>query len=306
MNFNIDRSGRGFTLVEMMVVLAVSSLVMAGMISVFLSQHDSYKVQIKISCLQQNLRTGMKMLMDDIRMAGFYTGLDHHTYTNYVNWNPLHPGPDAFRPVIHGVNNINGVSGYREGTDIIMVVKAGKDKGVLASGEGAQIGVNVLKMNNADLNGDSNTDLNTGGSRFGVVAKSDLSAARLFKITYPAKDNPGYITADTFDRSYSRGDLIARADIIIYKIDDTNKNFRSSVLSRKNAGNGNSFQVVAENITDLQFSYILDDGIEVENPMAHEDRIRCVRIRLTGETPAPGDGLKKRTLESMVRIRNIN
>ena len=126
-----------------MVVLAVSSMVMAGMISVFLSQHDSYRLQIKISCLQQNLRTGMKMLMDDIRMAGFYTGLDHHTCANYVNWNPVHPGPDDFRPVIQGVNNIRGVSGYREGTDVIMVIKAGDDKSRLAWGEGAQTGVNV-------------------------------------------------------------------------------------------------------------------------------------------------------------------
>jgi type IV pilus assembly protein PilW len=65
------RSSNGFTLVELMVAMAISLLVMGSIYSVYQSQQRSYVVQEQVTAMQQNLRAGMAMLTRDIRMAGY-------------------------------------------------------------------------------------------------------------------------------------------------------------------------------------------------------------------------------------------
>ena len=61
----------GFSLVEMMVVLAILGVVMAAMFSMFTHQQKSYSVQDHVSMMQQNVRVGLDYLVKDIRMAGY-------------------------------------------------------------------------------------------------------------------------------------------------------------------------------------------------------------------------------------------
>ncbi len=62
---------RGFTLVELMVAMAVGGIVMAAVMTSFLSQHRSYLAQDNVVEMQQNARVSMDMLTRDIRSAGF-------------------------------------------------------------------------------------------------------------------------------------------------------------------------------------------------------------------------------------------
>lgn len=61
----------GFTLVEIMVALAISGIVMASIYTAFLSQHNSYLAQEQVAEMQQNIRAGVNMMSREIRMAGF-------------------------------------------------------------------------------------------------------------------------------------------------------------------------------------------------------------------------------------------
>lgn len=61
----------GFTLVELMVALAVGSIVMAAVMTAFLSQHNTYLAQGQVVEMQQNARVAMNMLELDIRSAGY-------------------------------------------------------------------------------------------------------------------------------------------------------------------------------------------------------------------------------------------
>ena len=61
----------GFTLVEMMVALAVGSIVMAAVMTAFLSQHNTYLAQGQVVEMQQNARVALDMLELDIRSAGY-------------------------------------------------------------------------------------------------------------------------------------------------------------------------------------------------------------------------------------------
>lgn len=62
---------KGFTLVELLIVMAVGSIVMAAVMTSFLSQHKSYIVQDDVVEMQQNLRVVMEMISSDIRSAGY-------------------------------------------------------------------------------------------------------------------------------------------------------------------------------------------------------------------------------------------
>lgn len=67
----MKRDKRGFTLVELMVTLAVSSIALSGMYGVYKAQVQSYVTQNAVVDTQQNLRNTFYVMQRTIRMAGF-------------------------------------------------------------------------------------------------------------------------------------------------------------------------------------------------------------------------------------------
>jgi len=65
------RKRSGFTLVEILVALALAGLVSAAVYNVYISQNKSYVVQDRVAEMQQNLRAAMYMMKREIRMAGY-------------------------------------------------------------------------------------------------------------------------------------------------------------------------------------------------------------------------------------------
>jgi type IV pilus assembly protein PilW len=69
-HLSLKWSNQGFTLVELMIAMAVSLLALAAIYSTFLAQHRSYQVQSETADMQQNIRAGMYYMQREIRMAG--------------------------------------------------------------------------------------------------------------------------------------------------------------------------------------------------------------------------------------------
>jgi len=63
-------SEKGFTLIEVLVAIAIAGIVMAGIYSAYYSQQKSYVVQEQVAEAQQNLRAAMNFIEREIRMAG--------------------------------------------------------------------------------------------------------------------------------------------------------------------------------------------------------------------------------------------
>ncbi len=61
----------GFTLIEVLITMIVSSVVVAAIYSSYTVQQKSYTVQEAVAEMQQNSRAALMMLSTDIRMAGF-------------------------------------------------------------------------------------------------------------------------------------------------------------------------------------------------------------------------------------------
>jgi type IV pilus assembly protein PilW len=65
------RNENGFTLVELLVAMAMGLLIMAALYYTYASQQKSQVITEKVSALQQNCRAAMYHLQKDIRMAGY-------------------------------------------------------------------------------------------------------------------------------------------------------------------------------------------------------------------------------------------
>ena len=61
----------GFTLVEVLIALAISGLFLTAVYASFKSQQDSYLAQDQVAEVQQNIRAGVGMMIQELRMAGF-------------------------------------------------------------------------------------------------------------------------------------------------------------------------------------------------------------------------------------------
>ncbi len=65
------KNSKGFTLVELLVSMAIAGLVAGAMFASYRSQQDSYVAQQEISSMQQNLRAALFFMERDIRLAGY-------------------------------------------------------------------------------------------------------------------------------------------------------------------------------------------------------------------------------------------
>jgi type IV pilus assembly protein PilW len=63
-------SGQGFTLVELLVAMAISLVVLTAIWATFKTQHETYLLQELVASARQNLRAGMLFMEREIRMAG--------------------------------------------------------------------------------------------------------------------------------------------------------------------------------------------------------------------------------------------
>jgi type IV pilus assembly protein PilW len=62
---------KGITLVEVLLAIAVGSLLLIGLTEIFVSNKSTYNIQESLSRLQENARFAVQVLTKDIRMANF-------------------------------------------------------------------------------------------------------------------------------------------------------------------------------------------------------------------------------------------
>ncbi len=71
----IKQQQKGFTLVEIMVALAIGLFLTAGALQIFITTKGSNRIQENLSRMQENARFAMHFLTEDIRQAGFAGGI---------------------------------------------------------------------------------------------------------------------------------------------------------------------------------------------------------------------------------------
>lgn len=116
---------RGFTLVELMVTLAISSIALAGIYGVYRAQLKSHVTQNVVVDIQQNLRNALYVLQRQIRMAGYDPSLGVRSAT------PARLGLLADFSAFGGSYGASGaataINGQGEGSSIAFTMDANGD-----------------------------------------------------------------------------------------------------------------------------------------------------------------------------------
>ncbi len=66
-----ENNERGFTIIELVVGLAISLILLGVAVKIFLVQQKAYNVQEQLSEMQQNIRSAMDMIARETKMAGY-------------------------------------------------------------------------------------------------------------------------------------------------------------------------------------------------------------------------------------------
>ena len=123
---------RGFTLIEMMITVALSSLVGVLIYTVFIEQTRAYRLQADMGSMQQNLRVGMEMLTRDVATAGFGVGSDGGT------WGVLGEAGDENLPIF-GVRVRDGYPFTRSDAIELMMMDPDRAQWVYTSPDTAEL-----------------------------------------------------------------------------------------------------------------------------------------------------------------------
>ncbi len=66
------RHSRGFSIVELMVAIALGGILLAGAMSLFVNNRDTARITNEFSQMQDSARFAMDMMLRDLRMAGYF------------------------------------------------------------------------------------------------------------------------------------------------------------------------------------------------------------------------------------------
>lgn len=320
------KKDRGVTLIELLIVMVIAAFLVAGIYSLFITQHRSYAVQDQVAGVQQDARVALDIMARDIRTAGFMIGRD---------------GFD-----IHGAQFAVTRANNTNSPDSITVASAA-DQFMSGANPATVTNVNnnqvTLRVYNPVT--DTWTDASIGGffdtSTYNFVSFEGDGMNSLYQITGKTTDtltlnptppaNLATITGMTGSppELTEVGARVFRVKAITYQV-------QNNVLQRSE--NGGSLQPLAGDgintiVEDLQFAYqvagstdwIFDADTPTWPAGKDEADIRMVRISIIVRTavPDPQDttffkpqcedrpqentftGCRRRVYTTVVKVRNL-
>ena len=288
------RHQTGLSLIEIMIALLIGAFLLGGVLQIFISSKQTYRMQEGLSRLQENGRFALDFISRDIRMAG-YRGCNRDTTitgspnvsTNFLfDFNTSIQGfeatsSSAWTPAINAA-----ITSPLGGSDVITIRRANE--------QGNLITAHTTGSTNLTLA--ASTGLSAGDV---VLFVSDCSGAEAFQISSIAGNIITLQAAPS--KSYSGGE-VSQINTISYYVRSTPvKTDRTTIIAsdhislyRRTGSNG--AQELVEGIENMQILY----GENVSGPDANGfrtpnyyvpanqivdmTRVVSVRISLLGAT----------------------
>lgn len=267
---------RGMTLVELILVMAILSVVMLAVMSLFIPAQRATVVQTQVTDIQANLRLAMDRLSQDLLTAGFLV---------------------ADQPIVFDSGTNNDPIDFTIQTRII-----GNNFGRVLSVSGNDLELSSSEMLN-------NFPVGTKVRLFNPVSMLEVEeltvvdpADRIYTVTAWAS---GKLRLDSVPAATTKEVVVVAVrdaaqpplQTIRYQFVDSNGDGTRDALVRIANGNG---QFLARNVSAVSFAY----------DYTPHGKVQRVDITLTGQTRAlvQGDaiaGAKTRSLQSSVMLRNV-
>ena len=263
------RGQSGVTLIELLIAAALASLVVTAVTQFYVKEHYGLTQQMDASEVQQNLRSAVQEMTDQIRMTGY--GL-----------------PRDMDPVVAKNSNPDTILFYYRKNDSSMAELTQAMANPLDP-------LRCVGFNLADFK--NNTwayifDPTTKSGEFFYMSSVDHGTQ---EITHPL---------GTLTKSYPVGSEVIALEIISYYIDRTTPTKPTLMRSRQ----GEGAVVFSEMVDSLQFSYQLTSGVWQDAPAAGR-LVRAVKVSLCalgkGDTDGVLKGERVRKLSTQVNIRNL-
>jgi prepilin-type N-terminal cleavage/methylation domain-containing protein len=279
MNQKLFMKEKGVTLIELLVALAISAILIAGIYRAFIHQQKTYATQEQVADMQQNVRVAINRMMREIRMAGF--GIEQNilpvtfqggtrTYPNIVN--PDLPNAGEFTIV-------SAIGGSASLT--------------------AQPNTGGLLSNQIQVSSIAEFDITKN------IDRKYISIGGLESHFITAIDVPNRVL--TLNTDVNR----------VYKTDGTTLVFAIRAISyqifidalgrpilRRDENIGGGFQPVADNIEAIEFRN--PDGSTPLNPnsLSMQVAVTARTERADPDLQKAGDGYRRRQFNSLILQRN--
>lgn len=290
---------RGMTLVEMVVVMAILSVVMMAVMSLYIPAHQSTVTQTQVSDVHANLRLALNTMTRDLLTAGFLE--------------PRYPVvfPDADPNFTDDTLNDKGTV---NNTEFIIRTRA-VGSGFARVAEQPTYSGDTFHLKLADTDMVQNFPVGSKFRIFGAMNGTDLvgavdgtvtNANRVLTVSsYNSSTLDADISAATLSSAQKDDLKQIMLEAVLIRVKDDGQPPLQTIRYRLNNGalerivNGTT-QILARNLDDVFFNYEEND----------QNRIKIVHIRLTGQTKALKDdvisGEKTREASTSVKLRNIN
>ena len=167
------------TLVEVMIAMLLGVFLMGGVLQVFASSRQTYRVHEATSRMQENGRMALEVLSRDIRMADFWGCASDPS--NFVN--NLDPDGAGYVDFLSGgIDGIDGVSGAPDS----LILRGGVDSGITVEPPyGPQASATIFVPDDNGLEQDD------------IVFVADCSAGDIFQISNANPDTSGTVVHNT-------------------------------------------------------------------------------------------------------------
>jgi len=259
----------GMSVIELLIGMFLAGLVTASIFEVYINQHKNWMIQEDITNIQQNGRAAIDELSRQLRMAG------HELPQGIEAIEAYDTNPDTIV--------INFSSG---GCDAPIEHKMPKPSSELRC-DGHDISCFYDGQYAYIFHPDS------GGGEFFEITQVQVAAAHIQHNTMP------------LSRIYDKGAIVMSLNRYKYYIDYSDSLHPNLMLKLP----GQTPQVYAENIEDLQFRYTMKGGAVVNVPPSAAD-VREIHIELTARSDKPDidfeqDPYRRRTYATKVNLRNL-
>lgn len=265
----ILKSNKGVTLIEILLAVLLTGIISAAMFRVYVNQHHAWNIQDSVIEMQHNARSSIDELTRQIRMAGF----------------DLPNGLDAIKASNTNPDTITIY--YRASACDATIVNPMPDKS------------SELKCDGYDLN-----CFIVGEDAYIYDPASD--SGEFFTVTH-IQEAPAHLQHNLAPLSfiYPVGSVILKVEAIKFFVDNSDTNHPRLMVQFKEEAP----QIYAEDITDLQFTYTLRNGITLDSPTLVDD-VRRISIEVTARTEKPDiefeeEPYRFETYQSQVYLRNL-
>lgn len=288
---------RGLSLIELMIAMALGLMIIAGLAYTFWAGRQSYRMQDNLSRIQENARTALDTMAQDLRMAGFIGCPGLGASSPYVTpvVRALTP-PAATFTLANAMTGFEAGTGWTNNTGITQV--AGSDVISLqrASGNGAYLS-SAMASSSGDIAIGDNPD---GFANSHVLMISDCGSADLFRASSVANTNPGATithastqnTSASLSKAYGANARVMAYQSSTYFI-GTSGTGAPTLYRLPWSGNAlGAPEELAEYVEDMQLTYGVDtdangtvDQYVAASAVTDWSLVKTVRIRLLVGSP---------------------